>query len=172
MPFALPLLFHPEGTSDFLHLLSGTRWPMAPFGAAAFVWAAAFVLHVAGRMRANDARRREGAALAALALALALLPPLPGFALFFLTVHVPRHTAHLARRYAPFEPERARIFALKAGMAMSLAALPFVVAVWWVMPEPGPDRFVRAVFWSTWALTMPHVLLSLWDARAGKASLT
>ena len=171
MPFALPLLFHPEGTSDFLYLLSGTRWPMAPLGAGALLWSAAFVLHVAGIVRTGDARRREGAALAALALALALLPPLAGFALFFLTVHVPRHTAYLARRHAPSESGRARSFALRAGLAMSLAALPLVVAVWWVMPEPGPERFVRAVFWSTWALTLPHVLLSLLEARAGRAPL-
>ena len=168
LPFALPFLLHPDRTGAFLATLTGGAWPEASIRALALLWiplAAWAVLRARRNMGAGAVR------LLALAAAMAALPPLAAFLLYYLAVHVPLHMAQLARRHDAGDAGAGWTFALRAGLPMTLAAVPLFALVFWSLDGDTGTRFVRATFMGIWALTLPHVLLDLWDARHGGGRL-
>ncbi|CUH39676.1 beta-carotene 15,15'-monooxygenase, Brp/Blh family [Jannaschia seosinensis] len=176
VPFFLPLLLHPDRTGAFLSLLTGGVWPRAALTALGFVWLAAFAAFWGRRIYPLLARRdwvplRAAAPVAALTLSFVFLPPLAAFTVYFLTVHVPRHTAELARRHAPTDRVRAWSFARRAGIAMTLLVLPLAFIAFVVLHGPPAERFVLVTFWGIWALTVPHMMLYCADRRWGNGRL-
>jgi Brp/Blh family beta-carotene 15,15'-monooxygenase len=175
-PFFLPLLLHPERTGAFLSLLTGSTWAYEAMTALALVWLAAFAAFWLRRIRPWFCRGdveplRSAAPVAALTAAFLVLPPLAAFTLFFLAVHVPRHTAGLARRHSPGCPRRGLRFARRAGMWMTVMTVPLIAALMLAMEGTLAERFVRATFWGIWALTVPHVMLDCADRRWGRGRL-
>ena len=174
--FALPFLLHPDRTIGFLGLLAGAPPPRGVLTALAAIWAGACTLfwlrRIASAVAVRSARPLAAEApVAATLLAFLALPPLAAFAAYFLLVHVPRHTAELARRHAPEDPARGWRFALLSGLPMTAAAVPLFAAIVLFLPGAADARFVRATFWGIWALTVPHLLLSLADRRWGRGPL-
>lgn len=173
-PVALPVLLHPERTTRFFGVLADGADGAAAFGVlqiAAWLWVPVAALHLAMVIR----RRAwpEAAEIGALALAFAALPPLAGFAFYFLAVHSPRHMHGLARRYHAAKPVRGWASAMRAAVPLSTATLALGVAVFWLVPaEGGEERFLRTVFWGLAALTVPHVALHHLDRRFGAPRLT
>ncbi len=164
LPIAAPLLLHPAATARvfgmvaLVPLASPPLWLMGP----AWVWAAAGVLWVVGRLW-----RGEGRALAeplGLVALFALLPPLTGFAIYFVAIHAPRHTrALVASARAP----RVTSLAAARHRAVPLTAVTLLIGacLWRWFPGPAPDRLLALTIQSLAALTLPHLLLEAWSSR-------
>ncbi|MES3108475.1 Brp/Blh family beta-carotene 15,15'-dioxygenase [Sphingomonas aurantiaca] len=104
---------------------------------------------------------REWAAATAVAIvALILLPPVAGFALFFVFLHSPRHLSE-ARALLDDMP---RAKWLTTGAAMSALA----IGGWWLFAwriEALPADMTAQAFQLLAAVALPHLLLSRWLER-------
>lgn len=165
LPFALPFLIHPDRTGTFLSTLTGGAWPEVGVRALSVLWV--FSAIWAGARVGRDGRIDRLVRWLPMVPAIACLPPLAAFLLYYLTVHEPLHTAELARRHDAEDAGTGWAFALRAGLPMTLAAVPLFAALFWSLDGDAGTRFARATFMGIWALTLPHVLLDLWDARSG-----
>lgn len=109
--------------------------------------------------------------MAAIAAWFAMLPPVTGFAAYFLLVHSPRHMIELARRRDPANPCRGLAWVLRAALPLT-AASDAVEALLYAGLDGAPEeRFLRIVYWGLAALTVPHVVLHHLDAAWGVARL-
>lgn len=170
LPIALPALLHPEATADIFAVV--TRVPMAQlpawWTAAAWLWLALAAIVVPFRLAAHPPRRAMLAELAGLAAAFWLLPPLTAFALYFVTLHGPRHMRALVR-----DPVRAPGIDTM-GRAV-LAALPIFgltlglgAALWPLYASGSADptaTLLTLTLQMLSALTVPHVLLDRLASR-------
>lgn len=156
---AWPALWHPERTSALFAPLSSPDAASAlvailvPIGAVLAVAAVTLTVRSLVRTGGTVARRDiELALLVALAFA---LDPLLFFALYFCTLHAPRHVRHALARHGQVI-ERSLV-PIAVCTALALAAITAGLA-WLPIPEPT-DRIVAATSIGLLALTMPHALL-------------
>ncbi len=169
LPVAAPLLFHPTETAQLLAVLLD-RDPalLATFlargaetGAPAWIAvAAALCLHDLGRGRRLVAL--EGASLA---LALALLPPLLGFALYFCGGHSLRYSLRLAESLLPGPLGRALAALALRALPFSLLAAVAGLVSWAALGDGSDAAGVRVLFVGLAALTLPHDILTRLTAR-------
>lgn len=155
---ALPAATHPTAVSAIFTALVGA-------GGAAIADALALALvpalplatlGLARAARALGARRLRdtGAALAALAL----LPPLPGFALFFCVVHSPRHLLEALAELPPRVARRPwRVAVPVTALALAIGA---GLHAWLPAHAVGGARVVASLFALLSVLTAPHLLLA------------
>ena len=100
-----------------------------------------------------------------LAAMFAALPPLTAFALYFVGVHAPAHTAALIRN--PARAPRVRDHRSAALLAMPITALTLLIgaALWPLYGGAVPDRLLALTIQGLAALTLPHMLLEAGLAR-------
>lgn len=159
-PIILIPYFHKVETTAIFDYLSN-----APFAAATvdFIslsgpfWAGGAVLFLAWNLLIS-ANRAASLELIAVATLLALMPPLPGFLLYFGGLHSPKHLteilAELRSRSVSIQP------ALREAAIISAVALGgFAVAFFWVDPATLSDDAYRVLFIGLAALTIPHMTL-------------
>ena len=170
-PIALAILWHPERTERFFTTLGGTPASFDALQIAAWAWipvAAAFAWRLVRRPGSGG----EWVEIGAIALVFAALPPLMAFAFYFLVVHSPRHTAGLAARHASGDARQGWGWAASRAVPLSLATLALGALVYLGLDGTFEERFLRTVFWGLAALTVPHMILHVFDRRAGSVPLS
>ena len=173
VPVAGPPLLHPERTGTlFAYLLPGT-----PAGAvrellhalAPAAWALGAALAVLIALALVRRRWRVGAELAALSAAVAVLPPLLAFVVYFCVWHSPRHSITVMGRLAPGDPGTGARRHAHAAWPLTLASIAGMAAAWaWLstLAAPPVPALIATVFVGLAALTVPHVVLAALHARA------
>ena len=161
LPIAMPLLAHSADTVALFSTIAETviadpSWLWA--GAMAWLtlalaWAVAAAAH--GRWRALGR-------LAALGGMSALLPPLVAFAVYFVCVHAPAHTAALIANpcRAPRVPDGRS--ALLRALPVTALTLVLGAALWPLFPGAPAPRLLALTIQCLAALTLPHMLLDAW----------
>ncbi len=160
LPIALPVLIHPAATAHLLGLVA--LHPLAePPGwlvAGCCGWVLAALLWT-GR---SLARRRSSALIepACLVLLFAALPPLAGFAAYFVCFHAPRHMAALVQ---DVRAPRVRTLADALRRSVPVTALTLLIGagLWRWFPGDAPDRLLALTIEGLAALTLPHMLLDV-----------
>ena len=173
-PVALPILWHPDRTERFFAVLGGTPDLFAVLHLASWAWLAAALAHLAIpalRPAPGHAPGREWVELGALLAVFAFVPPTVAFAFYFLAVHSPRHVAELAERRSRSDARAGWAWIARRSLPLSLATAALGVAVFAALEGTFEERFLRTVFWGLAALTVPHMALSVLDARAGRPPL-
>lgn len=168
LPIAAPILFHLEETERFFAILGGTPSVFDALIIASLIWLPTLPIHLLSK----DTSRGERLEMAAILVVFAALPPLAGFAFYFLAVHSPRHAAELAARRDPASVTRGWGWALWSSVPLTLAALFLGALLFTQLSGTTTERFVRAVFWGLGALTVPHLILQAIDRRAGSNQLS
>ena len=178
IPIAGPVLFHPSSTGQLFSLLTpGT--PLQSIFAVLQTAAlpATVLLSGASLLMILAAWRNRGllaAELGALLLLVAVLPPLLAFAGYFCLWHSPRHSLSVIARLAPHD--------LRGGLrrftasAIALTSLTIALAALaWILLDGGSQpatASVQVIFVGLAALTVPHVGLAIWSARASARTST
>ncbi len=170
LPIAVPVLAHPAATTAVFAAIAAAPLPQPPEWLldASLVWLALAAVW-AGRM----ALRRQGHPLvvpALLAGVFIALPPLTAFAIYFVCVHAPAHTAALIRnpRRAPrVRDGRSAIF-----LALPITGLTLLIgaALWPLYAGALPQRLLCLTLQVLAALTLPHMLLDAWLTRRERAA--
>ena len=95
---------------------------------------------------------------AGLAIALSLLPPLTGFALYFCVVHTPRHVRNVLKAVRAIMPD-ARVLPLTFGFTI-ITWLAMAAAVLMMRGQISVDAaMIQVIFIGLAALTVPHMML-------------
>ena len=159
LPIAMPTLAHPDATAAVFQTVAGAPLPQLP----EWLWAAAMAwLALAAVWAGQAALRRQGWLLAVpglLAGLFVVLPPLTAFAIYFVGVHAPAHTAALIRN--PVRALRVRDDRSAALLALPITALTLLIgaALWPLYSGAAPDRLLALTIQGLAALTLPHMLL-------------
>ena len=160
LPIALPVLLHPAATAHLLglvamHPLSGPPdWLLA----GCYAWVLAAVLWTGRNLAHGQASKLVEPAC--LLLLFAALPPLAGFAAYFVCFHAPRHMAALMR---DVRAPRVRTLADAVRRSMPVTALTLLIGagLWRWFPGDPADRLLALTIEGLAALTLPHMLLDL-----------
>ena len=106
----------------------------------------------------QEGSRRWAAAMASCLVLLVIAPPVPGFALFFVFLHSPRHLSRTRSLLLDMTPARW----LAIGAMLSAAAL----AGWWGLQRlalaPTGGDLTAGAFQLLASVAVPHLLLSRW----------
>ena len=162
LPIALPVLAHPAATTFVFGTVARVPLHVPPpwLLLAALGWLAVAIFAV-GETLATQGWRTLAPCIV-LVLVFILLPPLTAFAIYFICVHAPSHTAALIR-----DPRRAP--RVRSGKTAWLLALPLTgltlligVALWPLFTGSLPARLLALTIESLSALTLPHMLLNAW----------
>ena len=165
LPVAVPVLLHPEATAGVLAAASGLALDAPPpwLVVASLLWLGPAALWAVRALA--DGRGRSLVLPALLCAGFTVLPPLTAFALYFVAVHAPAHTAALIRH--PTRAPRVRDAAAAWRLAVPTTALTVLIgaAVWACTPGEPPVRLLCATLQLLAALTLPHMLLDAWLDR-------
>lgn len=149
---------HPAEVSALFVAMSDPRAAVIAQIVTAAAPVALLVTTVGIALAWRDGSRGWAAAMALCLVLLVVLPPVAGFALFFVFLHSPRHLAQT--RTLLHDMPRTRWFgtgALLSGLA---------IAGWWGLRSMMPSRFdpsvVAQAFQLLAAVAVPHLLLSRW----------
>ncbi|MFC3556786.1 Brp/Blh family beta-carotene 15,15'-dioxygenase [Sphingomonas qilianensis] len=152
---------HPAEVSTLFTMMSDPRASVI----AQIITAAApvaLLVTAAGVLLAwRDGSRGWAAAMALCFVLLIVLPPVWGFALFFVFLHSPRHLAQT--RVALNDMSLTRW--LTTGAALSLLAIFGWLAMRWLAPARIDPPFVAQAFQMLASVAVPHLLLSRWLQR-------
>lgn len=159
LPIALPVLLHPDATARVLSAATGLAWTVPP---PWLIWASLLWLPLASAWVALAIREGDVGRLAlplALSLCFWVLPPLVAFALYFVVVHAPAHTAALIQH--PTRVPRVRDGASAWWRALPTTLLTVLIgaALWPVHRGDPAVRLVGLTLQLLAALTLPHMLL-------------
>ena len=171
-PIAPAVLLHPAATARLFGTVAGVPLSVPPSWmlAAALLWLLPAGLWVHRTLRTPGERQVSPAAVLAepvLMLALfAALPPITAFAIYFVAIHAPHHVAGLVA-----DPHRAprvtsRGTALRRAAPVTALTLLLGAALWPAYAGAVPDRLLELTLQGLAALTLPHMLLDAWAARA------
>jgi Brp/Blh family beta-carotene 15,15'-monooxygenase len=169
LPIALAVLAHPAATTAVFATIAATPLPQPP----GWLWNASLLwLALAITWTGRTALRRWWRSLAVPALLAGVfvaLPPLTAFAIYFVCVHAPTHTAALIRN-------RVRAPRVVDGRSAILLSLPLATltlligaALWPFYDGMPPQRLLCLTFQGLAALTLPHMLLDMWLTRRERA---
>ncbi|TPG59193.1 hypothetical protein EAH89_06535 [Roseomonas nepalensis] len=165
LSIALPVLLHPAATARVFEAAMLAPMPAIPpwLQAAALAWAVLAPFAVARMIAAG--RWPVAVEGLLLGLAFAALPPLAGFALYFVGLHAPRHTASLAAD--PRRAPRVRSTGEALWRSLPVTALTLLIgaALWPFFPGAPPERLLALTLQGLAALTLPHLLLDGIAAR-------
>lgn len=91
-----------------------------------------------------------------------VLPPLAAFAIYFVCVHAPTHTAALIRN--PLRARRVCNDQKALILALPLTGLTLLIGavLWPLYPGQMPERLLSLTIQTLAALTLPHMLLDIW----------
>ena len=165
LPIALPTLVHPTATTYMFATIAAAPLPQPPewLWDASVLWLALAAIWAGSALLRRDERALlVPALLAGVSIA---LPPLTAFAIYFVCVHAPAHTAALIR-----DPVRAP--RVHDGSSAILLALPITgltlligAALWPFYFGSPPQRLLCLTLQGLAALTLPHMLLDAWLTR-------
>jgi Brp/Blh family beta-carotene 15,15'-monooxygenase len=151
-------VFHADEVQSLFNLISDGGAAPALFLAQLICWLVAGLLpvYVVFAWRDRSMRRRfiEGLGLA---VTLALLPPLVGFALYFCLFHTARHMAHIWQNLTTVMPLR-QVYWQAAIFTLSSWGAGVLVLVWLDSGDITAD-LMRVIFIGLAALTVPHMIL-------------
>ena len=171
LPIALAVLAHPAATTAVFATIAAMPLPRPPewLADASLLWLA-LAITWAGRM-ALLRQWRSLAVPALLAVAFVALPPLTAFAIYFVCVHAPAHTAALIsnRARAPrVVDDRSAIL-----LALPLTALTLLIgaALWPLYAGALPQRLLCLTLQGLAALTLPHMLFDMWLIRRERITM-
>ena len=155
---AAPAIGHPAQVTALFVAMSGERAAVVAQVAAATAPVALLVTAVGVALVWRQGDRAWAAAMATCLILLLILPPVAGFALFFVFLHSPRHLAEA--RAALGDMTRARWLA--TGGLLSGAA----IAGWWgleaLAAAPIGASLEARAFQLLASVALPHLLLSRW----------
>ncbi len=162
LPIAVPTLVHPAATTAVFATAAGTPLPHPPdwlwtaslaWLALAIVWSGHTVLCGRGRVLIVPYL---------LAGVFVVLPPLTAFAIYFVGVHAPAHTAALIRN--PMRAPRVQDGRSAILLALPITALTLLIGagLWPFYGGPVPERLLSLTIQGLAALTLPHMLLDAW----------
>jgi beta-carotene 15,15'-dioxygenase len=150
----LPCVYHPEWVVDAFTLLA--RSAIAAEGLRQVLGASLPLLVVALLWGTRSALRDRAWAdlteVAVLVVALAVLPPVLSFTLYFCCVHSPRHLAEVSRRV----PSLSRL-GLTAALFTTLTAFAAGAFVWFNRGVGLEPALTSVVFIGLSVLTVPHL---------------
>lgn len=152
---------HPAEVSTLFVAMSDPRAAVIAQIVTAAAPVALLVTAVGVALAWRDGSRHWAAAMALCLVLLVVLPPVAGFALFFVFLHSPRHLART--RTLLHDMTRARWFA--TGALLSGVA----ILGWWGLRAMAPARFDATIvvqgFQLLASVAVPHLLLSRWLDR-------
>ena len=159
---ALPVfgiaVFHADEVRSLFNLISDGSASPALFLAQLISWVVAGLLPVYVVLAWRDPSMRwrfiEGIGLA---IAVAFLPPLVGFALYFCLFHAARHMAHIWQNLRTVMPVR-QIYWQAAIFTMLSWGAGLLVFMWLDSGDITAD-LMRVIFVGLAALTVPHMIL-------------
>ena len=162
LPIAVPLLVQPDATDRLFSTIAGV--PLAGssvwLSMGASIWAALAVIWT-GHVLANRRWKLLLQPMLAIA-AFVVLPPLTAFAIYFVCVHAPAHTAALIanpwRAFRVHDRRSAWILAIP----LTLFTLLIGAALWPLYEGDGPARLLALTIQGLAALTLPHMILDEW----------
>ena len=174
-PIAPAVLLHPAATAQLFGTVAGVPLSAPPSWMlfAALLWLLPAGIWVRRTLRAPRAEQVSTASLVvepAVMLALfAALPPITAFAIYFVAIHAPHHVASVIA-----DPHRAprvtsRATALRRAAPVTALTLLLGAALWPAYAGAVPDRLLELTLQGLAALTLPHMLLDTWVARARTA---
>lgn len=162
LPIALPVLLHPAATAFVFGTIAHVPFAQPPgwLWAGSLCWLALAVPWVG--LVASQGARRALVGPGMLAGIFVVLPPLAAFAIYFVCVHAPTHTAALIR-----DPLRARRVCNDQKaliLALPLTGLTLLVgaALWPLYTGQLPERLLSLTIQTLAALTLLHMLLDIW----------
>ncbi|MGI4795743.1 MAG: Brp/Blh family beta-carotene 15,15'-dioxygenase [Janthinobacterium lividum] len=162
MPIAVAVLTHPAATALIFATVSQTAMFRPPIWlwAGSMLWLLPAAIWTIRRLQAGQHRQLLPPAV--LAPCFLLLPPLTAFAIYFVCVHAPAHTAFLIQ-------DKVGVPRVKDGWSAIRLALPvtgltlLLGAVLWPLYPGTPDlRLLSLTIQGLAALTLPHMLFELW----------
>ncbi len=159
LPIAVPVLLKPAATAHLFGVVAQIPMSVPPWwlsGGAAAWCIAAIVWAVLQVSRRHAASLLESTGLL---FVFAVLPPLTGFAVYFVCLHAPRHMAGLI---ADVRVERVADGRSAVARSVPITALTLLIGVglWRFFPGPAPDRMLSLTIEGLSALTLPHILLN------------
>lgn len=172
LPIAMPTLVQPNATAAVFQTVAGASLPQLP----EWLWVAAMAWLALATMWAGCAAlRRQGWQLAVPGLLAAMfvaLPPLTAFAIYFVGVHAPAHTAAVIR--SPVRAPRVHDDRSAALLALPITGLTLLIgaALWPLYDGAVPDRLLELTIQGLAALTLPHMLLDAWLTRRERKELS
>ena len=171
-PVAMAVLAHPAATAAIFATVSQTTmpWPPAWLQVASLLWLLPAAWRVGRLFRTEDPALPPTVLLAASAI---VLPPLTSFAIYFVCVHAPAHTASLIhdRGHAARIVDRAS--SIRLALPVTVLTLLLGGALWPLYPGAPGNRLLCLTIQGLAALTLPHMLFELWldrPARCGGAA--
>lgn len=160
LPIALPVLLHPAATGCVFATIAQVSFAQPPgwLWAGPLCWLVLAVSWI-GLMASRGAQR--ALVVPDMLAGIFVLPPLAAFAIYFVCVHAPTHTAALIRN-----PLRARRVcndrkALILALPLTGLTLLIEVALWPLYPGQMPERLLSLTIRTLAALTLPHTLLDI-----------
>lgn len=161
LPIAVPVLLHPGATAHVFSTASGLAFhqPLAWLTAASILWLVPAFLTVL-RSRPGDLPLPV-----ALCAVFAVLPPLTAFALYFVAVHAPAHTAALIRHPGRAPRVRDEGSAWRLAAPTTLLTIAIGAALWPFYPGEAPVRLLCLTLQLLAAFTLPHMILDAWLER-------
>ena len=164
LPIAVPLLLKPVATLAVFAAVAEVPIARPPLWlvAATAIWVALAPIWLFQTLRHGHTHRLIVPAV--LVGGFAALPPITGFAIYFVCVHAPAHTRGLLRsRRAP----RVYDAATAAWRAVPVTALTIGIgaALWPLYRGPVSVRLLTLTLQMLAALTLPHLLFENWLDR-------
>lgn len=161
LPICVPVLLHPEATAQVFSAVSGLVFDQPPawLTAAALVW----LLTAAGTVLTN--RPRDLVTPGVLLVAFAFLPPLTAFALYFVVVHAPAHTAALMHHPSRAPRVRNEAAAWRLAAPTTVLTVAIGAALWPFHGGAAPVRLLCLTLQLLAGFTLPHMILDSWLER-------
>lgn len=158
---AAPTIGHPAEVSALFVAMSDTRATVIAQIITAAAPVTLLVTAVGIVVAWRDGSRHWAAAMALCLALLLVLPPVWGFALFFVFLHSPRHLAQT--RVALHGMTRRRW--LGTGAALSVVTVLGWCGLQWIAPPVIGPPMVAQAFQLLASVAVPHLLLSRWIER-------
>lgn len=170
LPIGVPMLAHPAATTAVFATVAGAALPQPPdwLWTASLAWLAlALVWALCTALRGHWQALVVPCLLGGIFV---VLPPLTAFAIYFVAVHAPAHTAALIR--SPERAPRVRDDRSAILLALPITALTLLIGagLWPFYSGPVPEHLLALTLQGLAALTLPHMLLDGWLTRRERRS--
>ncbi len=162
LPIALPVLLHPAKIAFMLATIAHVPFAQPPdwLWAGSLCWLVLAVLWLG--LTISRGAQRGLVIPGVLAGIFIVLPPLAAFAIYFVCVHAPTHTAALIHN--PLRARRVYDDRSALILAFPLTGLTLLIgaASWPLYTGQVPERLLSLTIQILAALTLPHMLLDTW----------
>ncbi len=158
LPIAVPVLLQPAATVRILSAVSG----LALDGIPPWLFACSLAWLIPLSVVVVRSRGRNLALPATTFAGFAILPPLTAFALYFVAVHAPAHTAALISHPQRAPRVRDALTAWRLALPTTVLTVAIGAALWPFYSGPMPVRLLCLTLQMLAGLTLPHMMLEAW----------